>query len=206
MGYKTVEGDAKASFTEKKSEFIGYVRHTATEREALDFIAEIRSMHRKARHNCYAYILRENNISRHSDDGEPSGTAGAPIYDVLSHEGLCDVSVVVTRYFGGILLGTGGLVRAYTKAAQDAVKNAVILDIETAVRLSLSLEYSCYGRIGRIITEFDARTENEEFGAGVDVTLYVREENVRALEVKLTDACDGKIIIKNEGVFEYNFG
>lgn len=105
----------EARFIEKKSEFIGYLCPVQTEEQAVAFIEEIRAMHRKATHNCYAYILRENNAARHSDDGEPGGTAGVPIYEVLRKEGLTDVCCVVTRYFGGVLLGAGGLVRAYTK-------------------------------------------------------------------------------------------
>lgn len=106
MSYKTIRNRTEASFTEKKSEFIGYISPAGTEEEAIGFINEIRAMHRKATHNCYAYILRNNNTGRHSDDGEPGGTAGMPIYDVLSKNGITDVVCVVTRYFGGILLGT----------------------------------------------------------------------------------------------------
>ena len=121
MEYKTIARRCEARFIEKKSEFIGYLCPVQTEEQAVAFIEEIRAMHRKATHNCYAYILRENNAARHSDDGEPGGTAGVPIYEVLRKEGLTDVCCVVTRYFGGVLLGAGGLVRAYTKGAKDAV-------------------------------------------------------------------------------------
>ncbi|MDE6746466.1 MAG: YigZ family protein, partial [Oscillospiraceae bacterium] len=119
--YSTVRGSADASFTEKKSEFIGHIRHVETEEEAVDFINEIRASHRKAKHNVYAYILREGNTSRYSDDSEPQGTAGVPVLEVLRKEGLTDVCCVVTRYFGGILLGGGGLVRAYSHSAKIAV-------------------------------------------------------------------------------------
>ena len=120
MEYKTIADRCEARFIEKKSEFIGYLAPVAAEDEAIAFINEIRAMHRKATHNCYAYILRENSTARHSDDGEPSGTAGVPIYEVLRKEELCNVACVVTRYFGGIMLGAGGLVRAYTRGAKDA--------------------------------------------------------------------------------------
>ena len=107
-GYSTINGRAEASFTERRSEFIGYIAHVETNDEAVDFIGEIRAMHRKATHNVYAYILRDGCTSRYSDDGEPQGTAGVPVLDVLMKEGLTDVCCVVTRYFGGILLGGGG--------------------------------------------------------------------------------------------------
>lgn len=206
MGYKTINGSSEASFIEKKSEFIGYLRHTATEQEALDFIAEIRAKHRKATHNCYAYILRDNNISRHSDDGEPGGTAGVPIYEVLRKEGLTDVTCVVTRYFGGILLGAGGLVRAYTEGAKLAVDEAEIKDMETADRLVLTLAYTLYGKIGRILTEFDVRTESEDFGADVKITLYIREKDTEEFTEKLIDLCNGSIIVEKTDTLEYNFG
>ena len=206
MGYKTINGSSEASFIEKKSEFIGYLRHTATEQEALDFIAEIRARHRKATHNCYAYILRDNNISRHSDDGEPGGTAGVPIYEVLRKEGLTDVTCVVTRYFGGILLGAGGLVRAYTEGAKLAVDEAEIKDMETADRLILTLAYTLYGKIGRILTEFDVRTESEDFGADVKITLYIREKDTEEFTEKLIDLCNGSIIVEKTDTLEYNFG
>lgn len=206
MSYRTTEGSSEARFIEKKSEFIGYIRHTATEREALDFIAEIRAMHRKATHNCYAYILRENNLSRHSDDGEPGGTAGVPIYQVLRKEGLTDVTCVVTRYFGGILLGAGGLVRAYTKAAKLACDAARILDMSMAAKLTLTLEYPYYGRLGKTLGDFDVRTESEDFGAEVKITLYIRSENEKAFTDELTEICGGNISVKKEAEIEYNFG
>ena len=205
MGYKTVKGSAEASFIEKKSEFIGYIRHTSTEQEALDFISEIRAKHRKATHNCYAYILRENNISRHSDDGEPGGTAGVPIYEVLRKEGLTDVTCVVTRYFGGILLGAGGLVRAYTEGAKIAVDKAEILNMERADKLILTLAYTLYGKIGRVLSAYDVRTESEDFGADVKITLFIRETDTESFKAELIDLCNGSIIVEKTDNLEYNF-
>ena len=112
--YKTIELEADDFFIEKKSRFIGYAKPIKTQQEALDFIAKIKSKHWDATHNVYAYVLRENNIQRYSDDGEPGGTAGVPMLDVLLKEGVVDACVVGTRYFGGTLLGAGGLVRAYS--------------------------------------------------------------------------------------------
>ncbi len=206
MGYKTINGSAEARFIEKKSEFIGYIRHTETEAEAIAFVNEIRAMHRKATHNCYAYILRDNNTARHSDDGEPGGTAGVPIYEVLRKEGLTDVACVVTRYFGGVLLGAGGLVRAYTQGAKIAVEASEILNMCTAVKAELGLEYPLYGKIGKTLSDFDVRIENEDFGADVKITLYIRSEGFNDFNAALTDLCNGSIIIKKLDEVEYNFG
>ena len=112
MGYTTIYEEAQASFTEKKSEFIGHIAPVSTADEAVAFINRIKAENRKARHNVYAYVLREGNVSRYSDDGEPQGTGGVPVLDVINKSGLTDVCVVVTRYFGGILLGASGLTRA----------------------------------------------------------------------------------------------
>ncbi len=206
MGYKTINGSAEARFIEKKSEFIGYIRHTETEAEAIAFINEIRAMHRKATHNCYAYMLRDNNTARHSDDGEPGGTAGVPIYEVLRKEGLIDVTCVVTRYFGGIMLGAGGLVRAYTQGAKIAVEAAEILNMCTAARLCLKLDYSLYGKIGKTLTDFDVRTEKEDFGADVEITLCIRSEDEEKFTAALIDLCNGSIIVNKIEGLEYNFG
>lgn len=196
MEYKTISGRCEARFVEKKSEFIGYLAPVSTEEEAVSFINEIRAMHRKATHNCYAYILRENSIARHSDDGEPGGTAGVPIYEVLRKEGLTDVVCVVTRYFGGVLLGAGGLVRAYTRGAKDAVDSAVIKVMAMAENVKISLDYALYGRLPQIFAEFDTRVVGEEFGEGVEISLWVREERSQGLRDKLIDSCNGKVKIE----------
>lgn len=195
MEYKTISERCEARFVEKKSEFIGYLSPVKTEEEAIAFINEIRAMHRKATHNCYAYILRENSTARHSDDGEPSGTAGVPIYEVLRKEELCDVACVVTRYFGGIMLGAGGLVRAYTRGAKDAVDAAKIKVMAEAAKAEITVDYSLYGRLPQIFAEFDARTESEDFADTVKVTVYVRWELAEKLKEKLIDSCNGKAVV-----------
>ena len=195
MEYKTISERCEARFVEKKSEFIGYLSPVKTEEEAIAFINEIRAMHRKATHNCYAYILRENSTARHSDDGEPSGTAGVPIYEVLREEELCDVACVVTRYFGGIMLGAGGLVRAYTRGAKDAVDAAKIKVMAEAAKAEITVDYSLYGRLPQIFAEFDARTESEDFADTVKVTVFVRWELAEKLKEKLIDSCNGKAIV-----------
>lgn len=204
-GYKTVAERAEASFTEKRSEFIGCIAHCSKEEEALAFIEERRKLHRKATHNCYAYILRDNNIGRHSDDGEPSGTAGAPMFEVLKKEGLTDVCCVVTRYFGGILLGAGGLVRAYSNGVKIAVDAAKIKIMKPAEKLKIFLDYSLYGKMGAIFSEFEVKTESEDFGAGVEITLFVETEKSDFLRKKVIDACFGKVEITSLGMYEVDF-
>ncbi len=205
MEYKTIASRCEARFIEKKSEFIGYIAPVSTEDEAAAFINEIRTAHRKATHNCYAYILRENGTARHSDDGEPSGTAGVPIYEVLRKEELCDVACVVTRYFGGILLGAGGLVRAYTRGAKDAVSAAQIKIMAMAERVEISVDYSLYGRLPQILAEYDTRTQSEEFTDVVNLIVYVREEFSEPFREKLTDSCNGKISVKVSQKTWYDF-
>lgn len=205
MEYKTIARRCEASFIEKKSEFIGYLCPVQTEEQAAAFIEEIRAMHRKATHNCYAYILRENNAARHSDDGEPGGTAGVPIYEVLRKEGLTDVCCVVTRYFGGILLGAGGLVRAYTKGAKDAVEAAQIKCMASAVKLLVTVDYGLYGRLAQIFADFDARIADEQFADNVKITLFIREENAQKLTDKLIDSCSGAISVDELEKISYDF-
>ena len=206
MSYKTLAAPAEAEFTEKKSQFIGYITPVENEQQAIDFIGKIRSMHRKATHNCYAYILRDNNISRHSDDGEPSGTAGVPIYEVLRKEGLTDVCCVVTRYFGGVLLGAGGLVRAYSKGAKIAIDAGKIKDMCMAERLKIRLDYGLYGKIGVFLSQHDFRSENEDFAADVTITGVLRQESAEAFKEGLTDLCNGRVEITTEETMEYDFG
>lgn len=205
MEYKTIAAPCQAKFIEKKSEFIGYLCPVQTEEQAIAFIEQIRAMHRKATHNCYAYILRENNTARHSDDGEPSGTAGVPIYEVLRKEGLTDICCVVTRYFGGVLLGAGGLVRAYTKGAKDAVDAAVIKQMAMAAQLEITVDYGLYGRLAQIFADFGAQVGGEEFADNVRITVYIRAENADKLCEKLVDSCNGSIAVKTTQNLSYDF-
>lgn len=205
MEYKTIARRCEARFIEKKSEFIGYLCPVQTEEQAVAFIEEIRAMHRKATHNCYAYILRENNAARHSDDGEPGGTAGVPIYEVLRKEGLTDVCCVVTRYFGGVLLGAGGLVRAYTKGAKDAVDAAQIKCMAEAVKLAVNVDYGLYGRLAQVFADFDARVEDERFADNVRIVLHIRAENSQKLTDKLVDVCNGAVSVEEIEKLNFDF-
>lgn len=205
MEYKTIARRCEARFIEKKSEFIGYLCPVQTEEQAVAFIEEIRAMHRKATHNCYAYILRENNAARHSDDGEPGGTAGVPIYEVLRKEGLTDVCCVVTRYFGGVLLGAGGLVHAYTKGAKDAVDAAQIKCMAEAVKLAVTVDYGLYGRLAQVFADFDARVEDERFADNVRIVLHIRAENSQKLTDKLVDVCNGAVSVEEIEKLNFDF-
>ena len=205
MEYKTIARRCEARFIEKKSEFIGYLCPVQTEEQAVAFIEEIRAMHRKATHNCYAYILRENNAARHSDDGEPGGTAGVPIYEVLRKEGLTDVCCVVTRYFGGVLLGAGGLERAYTKGAKDAVDAAQIKCMAEAVKLAVTVDYGLYGRLAQVFADFDARVEDERFADNVRIVLHIRAENSQKLTDKLVDVCNGAVSVEEIEKLNFDF-
>ncbi|MCM1022965.1 MAG: YigZ family protein [Prevotella sp.] len=203
--YSTVKGSAEASFIEKKSEFIGYVRHAETEEEAVSFINEIRASHRKARHNVYAYILREGNTSRYSDDGEPQGTAGVPVLEVLRKEGLTDVCCVVTRYFGGILLGGGGLVRAYSHSAKIAVDAAEKLVMCLCRPVTVTADYNLYGKIAYALPEFEVKLLDTDYAENVTVKMLVKKDMLSPLIEKLTDVANGKISIVQGDEYYDNF-
>ena len=197
--YKTVEFESKDEFVEKKSRFIGYVKPVKTQEEATNFINSIKSKHWDATHNVSAFVLRENNIQRSSDDGEPSGTAGVPTLDVLLKENLVDVCVVVTRYFGGTLLGAGGLIRAYSHSSKIAGEAGHIITMAPCKVLSVSVDYSFYDRLNILLCEFNANIENSEFTDNVTVTFSVRENAVPFLQDKLTQVSNGKYILKEIG-------
>lgn len=201
--YKTIRDFAEDSFIEKKSEFIGYIKPVHTNDEAVDFINGIRAKHRKATHNVYAYILREGSTSRYSDDGEPQGTAGVPVLDVLRKEELTDVCCVVTRYFGGILLGGGGLVRAYSHSAKIAVEAADIMIMCRCYPLLIKTDYNLYGKINHVLPEFEVKLTDTAFGADVELSLLVKEDICDKLIEKLTDITNGTAeIVRGELSFE----
>ena len=205
MNYLTISQNASASFIEKRSEFIGYIAPVKTNDEAVAFISSIKAEHRKAKHNVYAYILREDNISRYSDDGEPQGTAGVPVLDVLKKRGLTDVCVVVTRYFGGILLGGGGLVRAYSHAASLACDAAHIMDMCLCHRLKITADYGMYGKISYLLPGFDTITVNSDFGSDVTLEILVLSEKLEALTKELTEATNGSAKIEDCGELYEDF-
>jgi uncharacterized YigZ family protein len=205
MNYFTISKAASDSFIEKKSEFIGYIAPVKTNDEAVAFINEIKAMHRKARHNVYAYILREDNISRYSDDGEPQGTAGVPVLEVLQKRGLTDVCVVVTRYFGGILLGGGGLLRAYSHAASIACDAAHIMDMRLCHRLTIKTDYNLYGKINYILPNFDVITVNSDFADAVTLEILVMSEKLDALRKELTEVTNNSAEVTDLGELYEDF-
>lgn len=193
MPYKTVLEPASDSLIIEKSEFIAKISPVKTSEEAAAFIDSVRSEHRRARHNCYAYTLREGFETRFSDDGEPQGTAGQPILEVIQKSGLSDVCVVVTRYFGGILLGKGGLTRAYSSSAAKAVAAAKIRLMNEAKNVTAVFDYSLYERILRLLPEFEVKTVGQDFSDSVTLNLLVKEDVAESFCLKLKDVSNGKI-------------
>lgn len=193
MPYKTVLEPASDSLIIEKSEFIAKISPVKTSEEAAAFIDSVRSEHRRARHNCYAYTLREGFETRFSDDGEPQGTAGQPILEVIQKLGLSDVCVVVTRYFGGILLGKGGLTRAYSSSAAKAVAAAKIRLMNEAKNVTAVFDYSLYERILRLLPEFEVKTVGQDFSDSVTLNLLVKEDIAESFCLKLKDVSNGKI-------------
>lgn len=196
MDYITIYEPSEDSFIEKKSKFIGYIAPVKTNEEAIAFIEKIKAMHRKATHNVYAYVLRKDNISRYSDDGEPQGTAGVPVLDVINKEGLTDVCIVVTRYFGGIMLGGGGLVRAYSHSASIAIKSARKMDMKDCYRLDISCDYSLYGKITYILPEYTHKMISTDFSDDVKLSLYIIENQCEDLKKKLIDISNASVVIE----------
>ena len=161
--YTTIQGTATAEIEEKRSRFIANASFVDNEQAALDFLANIRAQHRTARHNVYAYVLREGNRVRYSDDGEPAKTAGLPVLEAIQHSGITDCIIVVTRYFGGTLLGTGGLVRAYTASATAALQQAKIVTVRSCVSVEIRVDYSLYERAVLLFQGAGARLEEPVF-------------------------------------------
>ncbi len=185
--YETVADFASDEFVERKSRFIGQIAPVTDEAQALQFLADVRTRHREAAHHVYAYILRESGVKRMSDDGEPQGTGGVPVLEVLEREGLTDVAVVVTRYFGGILLGTGGLARAYSHGAKLAVDAAVRKKMILCAVLESDFGYDWYGKINHLLPQYDARVLESDFGATVRLRILLDAQKVPAFCRDLTE-------------------
>jgi len=200
--YKTLKKPSHAEFIEKKSRFIGYACPVTTEQQAIDFINQINKKHYDATHNVYAYVLKDNNIRRYSDDGEPTGTAGVPVLDVILKEGLTDVCVVATRYFGGIMLGAGGLVRAYTKSAKVGIDACGILERKFCFECEIKADYSLLGKIQSEIVAYGCIPGETEYTDSVRLTCYIPHD-VTGFKERMIDITNGKILIniKNEGRF-----
>ncbi len=190
--YKTIQGVSTARIEEKKSEFISHAAFADTEEKALAFLNGIRAEHRTANHNVYAYVLRDGARTRYSDDGEPAKTSGLPTLEVIRHAGLVDCIVVTTRYFGGTLLGTGGLVRAYTAAACAVLDAAKIVTVQVCVKGSLCVEYPLYEMANKLIAESGAQLQEAEFSDKVRIPFVMLESGRDELAYKLRELCRGK--------------
>ncbi|MFZ5817601.1 MAG: YigZ family protein [Bacillota bacterium] len=197
MSYITVAGHGLAEVIIKRSRFIANVAPVTSEEEAWAFIQQVRAEHAEATHNCFAF--KAGQVQRLSDDGEPSGTAGRPIFDVLEKQGLSDTVIVVTRYFGGILLGAGGLVRAYSQAAVAGVEAAGIQRAITAVDLRLRLEYALLGKVQHLLQQRGALTLQTEFGQEVILTCRLKQEQEAGLQADLAEASAGRILVEKVG-------
>lgn len=193
--YATISGRSIAEIEEKKSRFIAHLAHVESEEEALSFLEEIRTEHRMARHNVYAYILRGEGASeriRYSDDGEPQKTAGLPTLQTLQHAGLTDIACVVTRYFGGTLLGTGGLVRAYTQATQSAIAKSERVTVSVCIDITLRIAYPLYDQMVRIAAECNAKTLDTQYADTVTLTLRMLDGTQESFLMKVTELCHGQ--------------
>lgn len=197
--YKTVRLQSNNEFIEKKSRFIGYVKPVETQQQAVEFINEIKSKHWDATHNVSAYILRNGMIKRFSDDGEPSGTAGMPMLDVLEKTGVVDVCVVGTRYFGGVLLGAGGLVRAYSHTAKIALDAGQIITMAPCDIFNVSVDYGIYERFNLLLEQFGAEVKNTDFTDKITVTFAVCDNKTESLSVAFRELCNGRYFFKKIG-------
>ena len=191
--YITVSGESVGEYSEKRSRFIATLRHTETEEQAAAFLAEMRSKYWDARHNCYAYSMSGGTLKRFSDDGEPHGTAGQPILDIIDGSGLTDIMIVVTRYFGGVLLGPGGLVRAYSAAAREAVANANRVKMTPCTVYKASCGYSELERLTKLIGDCGGSLENTVYTENVELAFYLENSCCEDFLLKLKETFAARI-------------
>ncbi len=192
--YRTIQGTATAEIEEKKSRFIANAAFVDSEEKALEFLNSIRAQHRTARHNVYAYVLREGSRMRYSDDGEPAKTAGLPVLESIQHAGLTDCIVVVTRYFGGILLGTGGLVRAYTESAASALRAAKVVTVRACLKVTVQVDYSLYERAMLILQGAGAQVEEPVFADKVTLTAVLPQGSETGLPDAFRELSRGAVV------------
>ena len=194
--YKTAKKPAFAQIVEKRSRFIGYIKPVKSEEEALEFLNSIRSKHWDAKHNVYAYSLRDNSIMRFSDDNEPSKTAGMPVLDVLKKNEITDCIIVVTRYFGGTLLGTGGLVRAYSAAAKAALDASGVVIMQRCCVYTLECTYTSYSKISTLIQKYDGEVDSNEFAENVIVKFHIPDDKFVFFNNALSELTNGSVFAK----------
>ena len=204
MAYITIREYGEDEFIEKKSQFIGYAKRCETEEEAKEFVSEIKSMHKQATHNCWAYIVGKNmGIQRYSDDGEPQGTAGIPILEVMKKSNVTDCAIVVTRYFGGIMLGAGGLTRAYTKGASIALKAGGVVEKVEGVKVSLEIDYDMIGKIQYMCGQNNWHIEDTEYTDKVVFHVLAELPVAEEIEKSSVEVTNGKVIVTKSDVEIY---
>ena len=202
--YTTVECEGVAEFEEKKSVFIGHCARVTNEEDAAAYVKQLKKQYADARHNVWAYLLRGGIVARYSDDGEPQGTAGVPVLDVIRKSGAEDVCVVVTRYFGGILLGAGGLVRAYSHTASLALAQAHIITYEKYDELTLSCSYSDYQKLSAELPKYGAVVDSTDFADDVVLKFALKQGQTADLLAKVQEMSAGKIVPEITGTrFDY---
>lgn len=197
--YRTIHKYGEDEITINESRFIGYAMPVESEEEAIDFIERIKTKHRDATHNVYAYVLGgDNNIQRFSDDGEPSGTAGIPALEVIKKEDLRNIVVVVTRYFGGIKLGTGGLIRAYTKGAKIGLESGIIIDKVLHIKMKVRIDYTIYGVIENYLMNKGYLIDDIVYDDAVNIYVYIKFSEVDSFIKTINDLTSGNAIIEYE--------
>ena len=203
MEYVTFKENGTVQEEIKKSKFICHVKRVFSEEEARDFINAIKKEHYKATHNCSAFIIGEqSDIKRTSDDGEPSGTAGVPMLGVLENHRITNSCVVVTRYFGGIKLGAGGLIRAYAGSVAQAVREIGLVEIKEQVVLGITLSYSQYQEFANFLKDHQLAEQDPMFTDQVMTTIFVDKENTSSITAALVEFYNGKVIIEDQGIRE----
>ena len=205
MAYtRTAYQSGYGEIVEKKSRFIANIQPVSTEEEALQFIGKMKKQYYDARHNCYAYIIgRNEEIKRSSDDGEPSGTAGRPMLNILEKEGIYNTAVVVTRYFGGILLGTGGLVRAYQEAVQEGLKHTPLVERQAGVKLLMQLPYTLLGKVQYVCAGMELPIVDVVYGEHIDMTVLTPIEKKDFAINELKQQTDAMICPQEGEYVEY---
>lgn len=198
-GYLVPAGPGEAEFTEKRSRFLGHILPVSSEEEARAHIERVKKRHYDARHNCWCFRLKESGAERYSDDGEPQGTAGQPMLNVFQREGVWNVCCVVTRYFGGILLGAGGLVRAYTQSAKDALDAAGIARVRRWTAMEVPCPYTRFEEARREVARFGGVEESVDYGADVLLSVLIPAERAAAFAAHLLDVSAGTIEVLETG-------
>ena len=203
MEFRTIKEDGQVQEEIKKSRFICHAKRVYSEEEARDFITAVKKEHCKATHNCSAFSVGERSeIKRTSDDGEPSGTAGVPMLGVLENHNLTNLCVVVTRYFGGIKLGAGGLIRAYAGSVALAVKEIGVVEIKEQAGIAIQMSYAQYQEYGNFLKEYNLMEFETNFTDQVDTMIYVNKEEKENIKAELVEFFNGKVTLTDQGLRE----